>query len=273
MDYILPKDTLRRAGPITLICGLVGSGIILLMAFVNPCFTLGLALPGIIQIAMFRDVRVSGDGFPLIGLPLWVATATATPVVLFSVAGYFSQHRFIYLGVCFVIGIPWVFQGYRMAKKPGPLVPDTVETEALAWYLQQKLSSPFCEFRRAALHADTSQRKIILSNSLFPVIASRMESYNGDPISQSDLISLVDCINSLSDFKLQNASILENTAAVKYPKNWERLLDLLNGIPERKEDTLGLRNKLVREPRDQRKQNSTSTPGQASAEVEITELV
>jgi hypothetical protein len=272
MDYILPKDTLRRAGHITLVCGLVGSGVIFLMVFVNMSFTLALALPGIIQIAMFRDVEQSRDGFPLIGFPLWVAASTATPVILFSVASLFSQHRFIYLGVCFAIGIPWVFQGYRMARKPGPLVSDTVETEALAWYLREKLSSPFCEFRRAALHADTSQRKIILSNSLFPVIASRMESYHDNSISQNDLASLVDCINSLSDFELQNASILENTAAVTYPKSWEHLLDLLNRIPERKEDAFSLRNKLVA-PRDRRKQNSTSTPGQASTKMEITELV
>jgi len=259
MDYALPKDTLRYAGLLTCVCGAVGSGVIFLMTFVNISFTLALSLPGIIQIAVFRDLRSSEEGYPIIGLPLWVTLATATPVVLFSVAWCLNQFRFIYLGICFGIGIPWVLQGYFVAKNPGPLISDTVEAEALAWYLQGELSSSLQEYHRAALHANTSQRKIVLSNALFPVLASRAESNltflssnDSNTASTNDVNSLVECMTLLSDFELGKASFWRNTAAVECPKGWQELIDLLDRIPEKREDASRLRQRLVSDDRQSR---------------------
>ena len=101
----------------------------------------------------------------------------------------------------------------------GAARPDTLEVEALAWILGRQ-SASMSEFKRAALNANTEQRKDVLAHLFFPSLSSRMAFHLGDPRVPpsknviddlgeeeiAELDSCVRCIEALLGFKPQKAT-------------------------------------------------------------------
>jgi len=157
-----------------------------------------------------------------------------------AIAAFFYSYRMIYIVVSFLGFALLGGVAYQMNKLTR-FVPNTLEAEAVAWLLESSPRQQPELFKKAGHVASTTQRKVILLNTLHrllpPLIASRYRHPPGGPEHQELQIFLA-CLAQVSNFDDSGKSRLGNRAAIEHPALPADLREQLKELRESEDKSL-----------------------------------
>jgi hypothetical protein len=244
-DKILPKDQKWRLLAIAVSSTATAIMTNLLVAFKGSTYQLLIFFPIVGVFAVAGKPETSDEDSPLYGPPELVLLGGFTVFITIAIASYFNDSKEIYIPVSSVGVALLAVYGYWMNVLTRK-VPNTLETEAIAWLLESSQESSL--FEKARDVARTPQRKVLLLDTLLSFLPNIIASRRQRPLGEhenGELQIILSCLAHLLHFSESEASLWQNRAALKRPALPIALREQLDGLRRDSEADAHLRDAAV----------------------------
>jgi hypothetical protein len=222
---------LRTIGiPFTSICGLAASGY--LAQKHNPWYLPSLYYALICVFALIPRGRESDMQPPrLFNLPLWISLSSVISFSIFVSSTYLIEDSKSKLWILpFVVGSILLCFQTTVAVKMSETRPNTVEAEAVSWFLKTSSNTDPAWFEKAAqIGRQSPFIRSLLVEKLLPLLSSLIVSPPEDTHGNA-WQRYINTLANLMEFEPKERSFRRNEAAIERPTLPKDLIDILEEL-------------------------------------------